>query len=68
MKGAEVRKMAADELDEMLTNLRRRLYDLRCQAGTEKIENPSEFAKVRKDVARLLTERQARATAKGGGK
>lgn len=60
--------MAADELDEMLTKLRRRLYDLRCQAGTEKIENPSEFAKVRKDVARVLTERRARVEVKGGAR
>jgi large subunit ribosomal protein L29 len=62
MKSDEVRKMTAEELDVEIVRLRRRLYDLRCQTVTEKIEDSSMFAKVRKDVARMLTERTARTT------
>ena len=35
-------------------------YELRTQAVTEKIQDTSQFGKVRHDVARLLTERSAR--------
>jgi large subunit ribosomal protein L29 len=64
MKSDEVRKMTAEELDVEIVRLRRKLYDLRCQTVTEKIEDSSMFAKVRKDVARMLTERTARTSRK----
>jgi len=36
------------------------LFDLRTQTVTEKIGDPSQFGKVRKDIARLKTEQRAR--------
>ncbi len=66
MKALEVHRLTGDEIDSELAKLRRKLYDLRVQATTEKIENPSLFRKVRRDVARLLTERKARLVKKGG--
>ncbi len=60
MKGEEAHKLSVEEMGVELTRLRRRLYDLRCQAATQKIEDPSQFAKVRKDIARLLTEQRNR--------
>lgn len=60
MKALEVHRMTGEEIDVELDRLRRRLYDLRVQAATQKIENPSLFRKVRRDVARLLTEQNAR--------
>ncbi|HVZ94034.1 MAG TPA: 50S ribosomal protein L29 [Phycisphaerales bacterium] len=60
MKAAEVHKMTGEEIDAEVEKLKKRIYDLRCQAATEKIEDPSLFRKIRRDAARLLTERRAR--------
>jgi len=68
MNAAEVKKMTGEEIDTELVRLRKKLYDIRCQAATEKIEDPSLFGKTRRDVARLMTERHARVLAKQGSK
>lgn len=60
MKMAEVRKLNGEEIDVELDRLQRKLFDLRTQAVTEKIEDPSLFGKIRKDIARLHTERTSR--------
>jgi large subunit ribosomal protein L29 len=61
MKAAEVRKMGEDELKQELAKLRNDLYDLRTQGVTEKVEDTSKYGKMRKDIARLLTEQRSRA-------
>jgi len=61
MKTAEVHKMGDAELTQELAKLRNDLYDLRSQAVTEKVEDTSKFGKMRKDIARLLTEQRTRA-------
>lgn len=63
MKAKEVHKLSGEELDLEITRLRKRLFELRTQSVTEKIEDTSQFAKIRKDVARLKTERTGRQTA-----
>jgi large subunit ribosomal protein L29 len=68
MNGAEVRKLSAEEIEVETARMQRRVYDLRCQAITEKIEDPSQFRKVRRDIARLKTEHHARQMKKNGGK
>lgn len=68
MKALEVQRLTGEEIDTELGKLRRKLYDLRVQAATEKIENPTLFRKVRRDVARLLTEQRARLMKKGGAR
>jgi len=60
MTGEEVHKLSDDEIREELARLRRHLYDLRSQSVTEKLEDPTQLHKTRKDVARLLTEQRAR--------
>lgn len=60
MNANEVRKLSSEEIDIEVQRLRRRLFDLRCQTVTEKIEDTSQFRKLKKDVARLLTERKVR--------
>jgi len=60
MKMTDVQKLSGEEIDVELVRLQRKLYDLRCQAVTEKIENPSQFKKVRRDVARLKSEQNIR--------
>ncbi len=60
MKAAEVHKFSADEIKVEATRLRRRLFDLRTQSVTEKIEDTSQFRKTHKDLARVLTELNGR--------
>jgi len=61
MTGTEVRKLNDEEITVELANLRSKLLALRNKSVSEKIEDTSAFGKVRKDIARLLTEQTARA-------
>ena len=56
----EVHKLNDEELEIEVHRLRRRLYELRCQSVTEKIEDTSQYASTRRDIARLLTEQRQR--------
>ncbi len=55
MKIEQTRAMKTDELHNELERLRKHLFDLRAQAVTEKLEDPTLIGKTRKDIARLLT-------------
>ncbi|MHC4718249.1 MAG: 50S ribosomal protein L29 [Planctomycetota bacterium] len=63
MKTEEIRAFSNEELASELDRLRRHLFDLRAQAVTEKLEDPSMVKKARRDIARILTERRHRAVA-----
>jgi large subunit ribosomal protein L29 len=63
MTGKEVRALGDDEIKAELGSLREKLFTLRGQTVTEKVEDNSQFGKIRKDIARLLTERKARLAA-----
>ncbi len=63
MKAREVHKLGDEELAIEVGNLRRKLFELRTQAVTEKIQDTSQFAKIKKDIARLLSEQTVRAGA-----
>jgi large subunit ribosomal protein L29 len=56
MKAIEVHKLSDEEIQVEAQRLRKRLFELRTQAVTEKIADTSQFKKVRKDIARVLTE------------
>jgi large subunit ribosomal protein L29 len=60
MKAGEVHKMSVEELGSEVAKLRNDLYDLRTQSVTEKVEDTSKFKKLKKDIARLLTEQRSR--------
>lgn len=60
MNAAEVHKMSTEELQEEEQRLRRQSYDQRTQAVTEKLDNPRLVRQVRRDLARILTERRQR--------
>ncbi|MBI1367209.1 MAG: 50S ribosomal protein L29 [Planctomycetes bacterium] len=60
MKAEEAHKMSAEELQIETDRLQRHLFDLKSQAVTEKLEDPSQIRKTRRDVARLKTEQRAR--------
>jgi len=55
MKTEEIRQLSDEELDSELERLRRHLFDLRAQAVTEKLEDPSMLRKTPRDIARILT-------------
>lgn len=60
MKANEIHKMSDAELVEEVGRLRNRLFELRGQAVTEKLENPRQFGLLRRDIARILTEQTSR--------
>lgn len=55
MKVDEIRQLSNEELSSELERLRRRLFDLRSQAVTEKLEDSTMVTKAKRDIARLLT-------------
>lgn len=60
LKPRDIRKMEDEELGLEVDRTRKKLFELRTQAVTEKIHDTSQFLKVRRDVARLLTEQNKR--------
>lgn len=67
MTGKEARELSEDQITAELADLRRRLVALRTQAVTEKVEDNSQFRKVRRDIARVLgiqTERRRAAASR----
>ncbi|HUU58495.1 MAG TPA: 50S ribosomal protein L29 [Phycisphaerae bacterium] len=55
MKARELRQLSDEELQSELERLQRHLFDLRSQAVTEKLEDPSLATKAKRDIARILT-------------
>ena len=47
--------MNPDELVDELENYKRRLFEIRTQAVTEKLEDPCQLTKTRQDIARIKT-------------
>ena len=67
MKISEIRQLSDQELGSEIDRLSRHLFDLRTQAVTEKLEDPTMLSKTRRDIARILTvQRQRRAQALAG--
>jgi large subunit ribosomal protein L29 len=55
VKAKQLREMTRDELQISLEDLEKRLFDLRSQAVTEKLENSKAIINVRRDIARVRT-------------
>ena len=55
MKIKEIRDKQTAAIQLELKDLQKHLFDLRTQAVTEKLENPSLLRKTRKDIARFKT-------------
>ncbi len=67
MTGKEVRALKDEEIQHELGKLRAKLFSLRSSSVTEKVEDVSRFEKVKRDIARLLTERRSRELASEQG-
>jgi ribosomal protein L29 len=63
MTGKEVRKLTDEEIGVEIKRLRADLHTVRTQFVTAKVEDSSKYGKIKKDIARLLTERTARRAA-----
>jgi large subunit ribosomal protein L29 len=55
MKVDELRVLEEDELGTRLKSARRELYELRFKHAVGQLENASQIAKVRHDIARIMT-------------
>jgi len=55
MKASEIREMNPDELVGEMETLERKLFDIRTQAVTEKLQDPTQLTKTKRDIARLKT-------------
>ncbi len=66
MKAKEIRQLSDEELASELERLRRHLFDLRSQAVTEKLEDPSMLTRTKRDIARILTVQRQRALSGAG--
>lgn len=60
MKAAEIRALAADDLQSKLKEARAELFNLRFQMATGQLDNTARVKEVKKDIARIQTEMRAR--------
>jgi large subunit ribosomal protein L29 len=67
MKITEIRELTDEELATELGRLRRHQFDVRSQAVTEKLEDPSMVTKAKRDIARILTVQREREVAASQG-
>ena len=65
MKAKAVHKLSDEELTIEVDTLRKRMFELKNQSVTEKIQDTSQYGKIRKDIARLLTEQSVRSDKQG---
>jgi large subunit ribosomal protein L29 len=55
MKIKEIKEKASEALEHELKDKQKHLFDLRTQAVTEKLEDPTQLGKTRKEIARIKT-------------
>ncbi len=63
MKAKDFRTKSAAELNEELLSLRKAQFSLRMQVATQQLTNVSEIRKVRRDIARVKTVMNQKASA-----
>lgn len=71
MKASQLRDMDDVQLNLSLSETREKLFRLRLQSETERLDAPSEIVKAKKDIARILTilrEKQIKAAHPAGVK
>ena len=61
MKMKQVKELTAEELDKQLSDLKSEKLNLQIQAKTGQLENPARVKEIRKTIARIKTEKRARA-------
>ncbi|MCQ2403618.1 MAG: 50S ribosomal protein L29 [Lentisphaeria bacterium] len=61
MKASEIRQKTDDEILQLLNDNRREIFQLRLKYQTSELKDTARIGKLRKDIARLETEKTARA-------
>ena len=61
MKAADARAMTVDQLDDEVLKLKKEQFNLRFQRATGQLENTARVREVRRDIARIKTDRRAEA-------
>jgi large subunit ribosomal protein L29 len=61
MKSNELRNMSAQEMTGALKEAQKKLFELRFQAATDRLETPDAIRKTRRDIARIMTLQRERA-------
>ncbi len=64
MKASELRSKDQEGLDKELNELLKAQFGLRMQLGTQQLTNTSQLKKVRRDIARVNTVKNEKATQK----
>ena len=59
MKAADIRAMTIDQIDDEVLKLKKEQFNLRFQRATGQLENTARVREVRRDIARLKTDRAA---------
>ena len=65
MKTKELRDLTDDDLQQVLDDTCRRLFELRVQAQAERLDAPSELLRSRKLIARIKTVQREKELANG---
>jgi len=55
MKYKDIKKLSKDELNTKLDKLKKDLFNMRFKKTSGPLEDPSKFAEIKKDVAKILT-------------
>ena len=55
MKAKELKNLSVEELNKKLGELKKDLFMLRMQLGTNQLDNPMQIGAVKKDIARVKT-------------
>jgi large subunit ribosomal protein L29 len=63
MKASDLKTKTPDELKTELVTLKREVFNLRFQKATGQIENTARVRQIRRDIARIKTSQQQRASA-----
>ncbi len=62
MKARQLRDLSDEDLEKRLSDTRRELFNLRFQAATGALENPARVRLAKREIGRILTIRQERAS------
>ncbi len=55
MKAKELRSKSPQELDQMVTEIRREHFNLKMQKATGQLSKPDQMRKLRREIARIKT-------------
>ena len=55
MKLQDIREKSVDELNTLVVDMKKELFNLRLQKSTNKLENPAAIANTKRTIARIKT-------------